>query len=266
MTLQTSSRRWYRSVEGWTAFLKVKTPKLRWEVKPCSPLRHRCVHACRAEVLLAVEAPLCSLQGCQPSTFKVELPYLIILKHRGGSVVPRGSELASPSGFWVFSRKVERLFFKVESECLVHTVCSAVEIQTSTCYVCAAVLSCVRCRAVHLCVCICARTCELPGHCELSRQGNADSVARPPFPFFCLTEWMFFFLCLGATRLLLVPVYSQIHVHTHRHTDGQHALATTHTHPSLPLRIFGSILFGRNPALTLTVATHVEPPEATNHE
>lgn len=120
-TLQTFSGRWYGPAEGGAAFSNAKTPKLRWEVKPsCSPLRHRCVYACIAEVLLAVKAPLCSLQGCLPSTFKVELAYLMIPKHAGVSFVPCGSEWVCPSGFWVFSHQVECLFFKVESECL-HT-------------------------------------------------------------------------------------------------------------------------------------------------
>lgn len=41
-----------------------------------------------------------------------------------------------------------------------------------------------------------------------------------------------------------------------------HAPTRVHVHT----RTLSSILFGRNPALTLTVTTHVELPEATKHE
>lgn len=156
------------------------------------------------------------------------------------------------------------LFFKVKSKCL-HCVCCAVEIQASTCYVCTAVLRSVCCRAAYLCVYMCTDGHE-SSRAIVSSQGRAVliqwCVLRSPFSAFPSECSSFYALGqLACASSLSIPKYTYAHVDTQ--ADNTHS---QHTHPSLPLRILGSILFGRNPALTLTVATHVEPPGATNHE
>lgn len=153
--------------------------------------------------------------------------------------------------------------FNVKSECLVFSVCFAVEIQTSACYVCVSVLSCVCCRALRLCVHVHEHASSLA---SVSSQGRAVliqwCVLRSPFSAFPSECSSFYALGQPAcSSSLSTPKYT----HTRKDTQADNT-HSQHTHSSLPLHIFGSILFGRNPALTLTVATHVEPPEATNHE
>lgn len=98
----------------------------------------------------------------------------------------------------------------------------------------------------------------------VSSQGRAVliqwCVLRSPFSAFPSECSSFYALGqLACSSSLSILKY------TYAHIDRQ-TTRTRSTHSSLPLHILGSILFGRNPALTLTVATHVEPPEATNHE